>query len=93
MAHGFFTIEQWQDKQWVTLRHIAGDQSLSAAIKDLEHQDKPGFFRIVQTQRMIWAEKRNGKLRLRMWHASDPETLLRTAAAFDRDGGQWPESQ
>jgi hypothetical protein len=39
---------------------------------------------------MIWAEKLNGRLRLRKWHAMTPESLSRTASAFDRDSGKWP---
>jgi hypothetical protein len=92
MAHGFFTIEQWRNKRWVTVCHVDGGKSLTEAIQELERRDKAGFFRIVQTQRMIWAEKINGKLKLRKWHAGNPETLSRSAKAFDRDGGKWPKS-
>jgi hypothetical protein len=90
MAHGFFTIEQWRNKKWVAVCHVDGQRSLTGAVRELERRNKAGFFRVVQTQRMIWAEKINGKLRLRKWHASNPETLLRSARAFDRDGGKWP---
>ena len=94
MAHGFFTIEQWLGKkaQWVAVCHLDGGQSVTDALKELERRDKPGLFRVVQTQRMVWAEKTDGKLRLRKWHATSPETLSRTAEAFDRDGGKWPSS-
>ena len=92
MAHGFFTIEQWRDKKWVTVCHLNADQSVTDALEELERRDKPGCFRIVQTQRMIWAEKIDGKLKLRKWHAGNPETLSRTAEAFDRDRGKWPRS-
>jgi len=92
MAHGFFTIEQWRNKKWVTVCHLNGDQSVTDALRELERRDKPGFFRVVQTQRMIWAEKTDGELRLRKWHANKPETLSRSAEAFDRDGGRWPNS-
>jgi hypothetical protein len=93
MAHGFFTIEQWRNKQWVTVCHVSGHQSLTDAIQELERRNKAGFFRVTQMQRMIWAEKTDGKLRLRKWHASSPDTLSRTAEAFDRDGGKWPDSR
>ena len=92
MAHGFFTIEQWRNKQWETVCHLNGDQSVTDVLRELERRDKPGFFRVVQTQRMIWAEKIDGKMRLRKWHANKPETLLRSAEAFDRDRGRWPSS-
>lgn len=77
MAHGFFTIEKWQGnkKRWVTVCHLNGDESMTDALRQLEQRNKPGFFRIIQTQRMIWAEKTRGKLMLRKWHASDPKTL------------------
>jgi hypothetical protein len=91
MAHGFFTIEQWRNKRWVTVCHVDGHQSLTDAMTELERRGKAGFFRVVQMQRMIWAEKQDGKLKLRKWHASNPGTLSRTAEAFDRDGGKWPE--
>jgi hypothetical protein len=91
MAHGFFTIEQWRDKKWIEVCHVNGDRSLTDAIQKLERRGKPGLFRVVQMQRMIWAEKAAGKLRLRKWHASSPDLLSRTAEAFDRDGGKWPE--
>jgi hypothetical protein len=90
MAHGFFTIEKWRDKKWVKVCDLNADQSVTNALEELERRGKPGYFRIVQTQRMIWAEKIDGKLKLRKWHAGSPETLSRGAEAFDRDGGKWP---
>jgi hypothetical protein len=90
MGRGFFTIEQWRQRKWQTVDHLAPGRTLTDAIKELECCDQSGFFRIVQTQRMIWAEKSGGKLRLRKWHANSLESLLRTAKAFDRDGGKWP---
>ena len=92
MAHGFFTIEEWRNKKWVTVCHLNADQSVTDALQELERRDKAGYFRIVQTQRMIWAEKIGGKLKLRKWHAGSPETLSRGAEAFDRDGGKWPKA-
>jgi hypothetical protein len=92
MAQGFFTIEEWRNKRWVTVCNLSGDQSVTDALRELERRDKPGFFRVVQTQRMVWAEKTDGKLRLRKWHANSPETLSRSAEAFDRDRGKWPSA-
>lgn len=92
MAHGFLTIEKWQSrkKQWVTVCHLNGDRSMADALRQVERRGKAGFFRIVQTQRMIWAERTKGKLKLRKWHANSPDTLTRTAKAYERDGGKWP---
>jgi hypothetical protein len=56
----------------------------------IEAEGKPGFYRVVQTQRVIWAEDTDGKLRLRKWHAGSPEGMERGAAAFERDGGKYP---
>jgi len=97
MPHGFFTIEQWKqpasgaEPRWFPVAHLDGCHSLSDATSQLEQLDQPGFYRVLQTQRMIWAEKTDGKLRLRKWHAGSPETLARCAEAFIRDGGRWPE--
>src|SRR4051812_47841312 len=96
MPHGFFTIEQWKprkrgdDPEWVAVEHIDADQSISDALRILEERDEEGFYRVVQTQRQVWAEKVDGKLRLRKWHADSPAALARTAEAFVRDKGKWP---
>ena len=63
---------------------------MTDAMQYLESLGKPGFYRVVQTRRMVWAEMESGKLRLRRWHASSPEGLARTADAFQRDGGKYP---
>jgi hypothetical protein len=99
MPHGFFTIEQWKPPKrgakpaWIPILHLNAGQSLTDAINALEARDNPGFFRIIQTQRQIWAERQNGKLRLHRSHASSPESLQRTADAFIRDRGQWPAAE
>jgi hypothetical protein len=96
MLHGFFTIEQWKAKkrggafEWVAVAHLNADQSLSDALREIERRDRAGFFRIIQTQRQVWAEKMDGKLRLRKWHAGSPDALARGAEAFVRDKGRWP---
>ena len=75
MPHGFFTIEQWvrpshtAPPQWVAVGHLNANRTLSDAISHLEKSGNAGFYRFTQTQRMIWAETENGKLRLRRWHA------------------------
>src|SRR5689334_17924305 len=98
MPHGFFTLEQWirqpseSEPRWIPVCHVDASQTLSDAIQRLEDLGKPGFYRVIQTQRMIWAEAQNGKLRLRKWHAGSAKSLSRTAAAFERDKGKWPVS-
>jgi hypothetical protein len=96
MSKGFFTIERLSSvtpgatAQWITVCHLSGDKSVSDAMQQIETSGKPGFFRVIQTVRMVWAEVNNGKMKQRRWHASSPETLQRTAEAFERDGGIWP---
>jgi hypothetical protein len=96
MPQGFYTIEQWKPRrrggkpQWVAVAHADARASPSAALRMIEQRDRAGFFRVIQTQRQVWAERIDGKLRLRKWHAGSPEALARTAQAFVRDGGRWP---
>lgn len=96
MPHGFFTVEQWARPtarargRWMEVFHVDGGRTLSDAIAELEKLGKPGFYRVTQTQRMIWAEREGGKLRLRKWHVGSPDNLASTAEAFERDGGKWP---
>jgi hypothetical protein len=87
MPFGFFTIERWHSKkqQWVPVCHLNADGSITKALEELERRGRPGFFRVVQMQRMVKAEKKDGKLRLRKWHAGTPQTLARAAAGFDRE--------
>ena len=96
MAHGFFTLERWmrpaeqRESEWVAIRHVDGGRKLADVLAGLEKSGEAGFYRVTQTQRMIWAEKENGKLKLRKWHVGTPEDLAKSAAAFERDGGKWP---
>jgi len=98
MPHGFFTVEQWkppkrgEKPQWVPILDLSGDHSLTDAMRAIEERGQPGFFRVIQTQRQIWAENIDGKLHLRKHHAMTPEALRRAAEAFERDGGRWPRS-
>ena len=96
MPNGFFTIERRQpptpgaEPQWILVRDLDSSHSLTDAYEVLVDLNEPGFYRVIQTQRMIWAEKRNDELRLKKWHAGSADDLARTAAAFERDGGRWP---
>jgi hypothetical protein len=96
MPHGFFTIEQWKSPRrgaraaWVPVLHLSAEQSLSDALKAIEDRGDTGFFRVIQTQRQVWAEKVNGNLVLRNWHAGTAEDLQKAAHAFERDKGVYP---
>jgi hypothetical protein len=96
MAHGFFTVEEWEpsrnqaESRWIPILHLNSYQSLTKAIESLQKRGRPGLFRVLQTQRCIWGEMENGKLRLHGSHASSPEALARLTEIFDREGGRRP---
>jgi hypothetical protein len=96
MPHGFFTIEQWKSPRrgarsvWVPVLHLSAKESLSDALRAIEERGNAGFFRVIQTQRQVWAEKVNGDLVLRKWHASTAEELQKAAHTFERDKGVYP---
>lgn len=96
MPHGFFTVEEWQPPrkgakpQWIPILHLDSYQSLTRAIESLERRGQPGLFKVVQTQRCLWGELENGKLRLHGSHASSPESLERLTKIFRDEGGRRP---
>ena len=96
MSHGFFTVEQWKRPQngaipqWIPILHLDSYQSLTKAIKTLEKHGQPGLYRVMQTQRCIWAEIEGGKLRLHGSHVSSPESLARLAETYEREDGRRP---
>jgi hypothetical protein len=96
MPHGFFTVEQWTlsrdgaKSQWVSILHPDSCQSMSKAMEALEKRGQAGLYRVVQTQRRIWAESENGKLRLHGSHVSSPDNLATLAEIFEREGGHRP---
>jgi hypothetical protein len=94
MPHGFFTVEQLisddPKPHWNPILHLDSYQSLSKAIEALEKRGKPGLYRVVQTQRCVWAEVEGGKLRLHRSHVSSPESLTELVKIFEREGGRRP---
>lgn len=96
MPHGFFTIEQWSrtaggsKSVWTPVLHLDASQSLTLAIKALEKRGQPGLYRVLQTQRCLWGEIQNGKLRLHGSHASSPESLARIVEIFEREDSRRP---
>jgi hypothetical protein len=100
MPYGFFTIEQFTrlgarrgkrtgrraTARWIPAKHLDARNTLTSAIEWIEAQGKPGFYRVTQTQRMVWAEETGSGLRLHRWHAGSPEALERTAKTLDRNG-------
>src|SRR5262249_32591234 len=77
--------------QWVAVAQLPFGTSLTAAEKAVEEIGKPGFFRLVQMQRVIWAERVDGGvLKLRKSHAGSPENLDEMRQMFDRCNGKYP---
>jgi hypothetical protein len=96
MPQGYYTVEQWTRAkrggrlEWVAVLHLRLGESLTAAEKAIERLWKPGFYRVVQTQRVIWAELEGSGLRLRKSHAGSPESLDSMRQVYDRTGGVYP---
>ena len=94
VPHGFFTVEQWISKgrkpHWKPILHLESHESLSKAIEALEDFGKPGLFRVTQTQRCVWAEMEDGKLRLHGSHVSSWESLAELSKNFEREKGRRP---
>ena len=96
MPQGYYTIEQWKQPrkgasaEWVAILTLPFGETLSAAEQALRQLDKAGFYRVIQTQRVIWAEYDKGSLRLRKSHAGSPESLEQMRLMFERCGGRYP---
>ena len=87
MPSGFFTIEQYTTPEvgaaaeWVPISHHDGGKTLSDVIASMEDTVGQGFYRVIQTQRMIRVEVVDGQTKLRKRHAMDAETLQFSANA------------
>jgi hypothetical protein len=96
MPQGYYTIEQWKRPkkgaafEWVAILHLPFGASLTDAERAVQERAMPGLFRVVQMQRVIWAEPEDGKLRLRKSHASSPRGLDGIREMFERSGGKYP---
>jgi hypothetical protein len=95
MPQGYYTIEKWTrpsiraQPKWIAVLQLPFGTSLTAAESAVERLG-PGFYRVVQMQRVIWAENEDGKLRLRKSHAGSPDSLEKMSQMFDRCGGVYP---
>jgi hypothetical protein len=90
MPQGYYTIEQWKRPNWVVVEVLPFGLSLTEAEEALERLGKPGFYRLVHTQRVVWCERDGRGFRLRKSHASSSESLRRMQEMFDRCGGRYP---
>jgi hypothetical protein len=99
VPQGYYTIEQWTRPKsggrprWTAVLHLPFGAPQTAAEAALANLGKPGFYRLVQTQRVIWAERDGAELRLRKSHAGSPESLDRMRQMYDRCGGRYPAEE
>ena len=73
------------DSAWVPLSHHDSGKTLSEVIATMKDAVDQGFYRVVQTQRMIRAEKVDGKIKLHKKPALTEECLNRSVNAYYRD--------
>jgi hypothetical protein len=96
MPQGYYTIEQWTGNDgegrpaWTAVAHLPFGLTQTQAEEALEKLGKPGFYRLVQTQRVVWAEKMGAKLHLRKSHAGSPASLEEQRKIFERRDGKFP---
>jgi len=92
MPQGYYTIEQWfsADGTWRPVATLPFGLSLTAAEKEVEKLHQPGLYRLVQMQRVMWAENDGPSLRLRKSHASSPKSLSSIVEMYDRCAGCYP---
>jgi hypothetical protein len=99
VPQGYYTVEQWMSRrrssppEWIALFHLPLGKSLTAAENAIRKLAKPGFYRVVQTQRVIWAENEQGTFRMRKSHAGSPESLNAMREMFDRCAGRYPAEE
>ena len=93
MPQGYYTIEQWKRHRWTAVAVLPFGLSLTAAERALAQLGRPGFYRLVHTQRIIWCERNGRGVRLRKSHAASPEGLERMQKMFDRTGGRYPTEE
>jgi hypothetical protein len=96
VPQGYYTIEQWTGNDstnhpiWSAVAHLPFGLTQTQAEAALEKLGQPGFYRLVQTQRVIWAEKTGAKLHLRKSHAGSPSSLEEQRKIFERSQSKFP---
>jgi hypothetical protein len=99
MPFGYFTIEQYKQPAgkargaWTPVIQLDAGHNLTDALKSLEARKKPGLYRVLQIQRCIWAETKQGKLKLYPAHASNPGSLDKITEIFIREKGHRPTAK
>jgi hypothetical protein len=95
MPQGYYTVERWMRPtakarpRWTAVLQLPFGTSLRAAEGAVERLG-PGFYRVTQMQRVIWAQREDGRLRLRKSHAGSPASLEKMRQMFERCGGVYP---
>src|SRR3954466_1373314 len=96
MPQGYYTVEQWTARTnhgqpaWTPILHLPFGASLTAAEEALAKLGRPGFYRLGQMQRGIWAEQDGDTIRLRKAHAGSPQGLDEMRQMFERCDGRYP---
>jgi hypothetical protein len=93
VPQGYYTIEQWKRPAWVSVAVLPFGLSLTGAEKALERLGRPGLYRLVHTQRVVWCEREGTRVRMRKSHAGSPENLDEVREMFDRNGGRFPTDE
>ena len=78
---------------WTVVLQLPFGATLTAAEEALKKLGKPGFYRVTQMQRVIWAEEEEGGLKLRKSHASSQASLKKMQDMFERCGGRYPHEE
>jgi hypothetical protein len=95
MPQGYYTIEQWKPPkqgspcEWVEIMHLPFGKLQTDAEHALQSLGKPGLYRLVQMQRVIWAEQDGNDLKMRKSHASSPDNLDDIRQLFERTNGRY----
>ena len=96
MPQGYYTIEQWTRAKkgspgaWVEILHLPFGRSLTDAETAVKKLGTPGLYRVVQMQRVVWAEQEGDELRMRKSHAASPDGLDEIRQLFERSKGRYP---
>lgn len=99
MPQGYYLVEQWArpaedaPAAWVVVLQLPFGATLTAAEEALEKLGQPGFYRVVQMQRVVWAEKEKDGFKLRKSHALSPDGLRKLAEMFERCAGRYPHEE
>lgn len=88
MPQGYYVVQQstcpTQEAAaaWIPVLVLPFGATLTAAEQALAELQEPGFYRIVQMQRVIWAEREAGVLRLRKSTRTPRKALRRCKRCF-----------